>query len=79
MKDYTLTEQTMVRIPVGIARAVTLAIVCGAFWAGMQYFELREISRKISRLEEFERRIIRIETKLGISGDAPTTGTVAIY
>lgn len=79
MKDYTLTESSMVRIPVGIARAVTVAIACGAFWAGMQYFEIREISRRLAKLEEFERRIIRIETKLGISGEAPISGTVAIY
>lgn len=37
MKDYTLTEQTMARIPVGIAQAVTLATVAGVQTTGAKY------------------------------------------
>ena len=42
-------------------------MLAAAFWGGMVYFEIRQVAQRISKLEDHEKRIIRIETKLGLS------------
>ena len=62
-----LNEETTIELPVGIAWSVGVGMLAAAFWGGMVYFEIRQVSQRISRLEDHEKRIIRIETKLGLS------------
>ena len=62
-----LNEKTTIELPVGIAWSVGVGMLAAAFWGGMVYFEIRQVSQRISRLEDHEKRIIRIETKLGLS------------
>lgn len=62
-----LNEKTTIELPVGIAWSVGVGMLAAAFWGGMVYFEIRQVSQRISRLEDLEKRIIRIETKLGLS------------
>ena len=44
----------------------------------MVYFEIRQVSQRISRLEDHEKRIIRIETKLGLSSYNHYTNSVMV-
>lgn len=73
-----LNEKTTIELPVGIAWSVGVGMLAAAFWGGMVYFEIRQVSQRISRLEDHEKRIIRIETKLGISSYNHYTNSVMV-
>lgn len=74
-----INERTAIRLPVGIAWSVAVAMLGAAFWGGMVYFEIRQVSQRISKLEDHEKRIIRIETKLGISSYYHHTNSVMVF
>lgn len=73
-----LNEETTIELPVGIAWSVGVGMLAAAFWGGMVYFEIRQVSQRISRLEDHEKRIIRIETKLGLSSYNHYTNSVMV-
>lgn len=79
MEPTELNERTTIKLPVGIAWSVAVGMLAAAFWGGMVYFEIRQVSQRISKLEDHERRIIRIETKLGISSYNRHTNSVMVF
>lgn len=78
MDSTELNERTTIKLPVGIAWSAAVGMLAAAFWGGMVYFEIRQVSQRISKLEEHERRIIRIETKLGLSSYNHYTNSVML-
>jgi hypothetical protein len=74
-----LNEQTTIRLPVGVAWGLSAGLVGAAFWLGMGYFELRQMARKMDKIEDHDKRLIRIETKLGLSHHAPHTNSAVLY
>ena len=78
MDSTELNERTTIKLPVGVAWSVAIGMLVAAFWGGMVYFEIRQVAQRISKLEEHERRIIRIETKLGISSKNHYTNLVMV-
>lgn len=74
-----LNEQTTIRLPVGVAWGLCAGMIAAAFWLGMGYFELRQMARKMDRIEDHDKRLIRIETKLGLSHYTPNTNSAVLY
>lgn len=79
MEPTELNERTTIKLPVPIAWGFVIGIVCGSFFLGMSWFEIRQIARKVDKIEEHEKRIIRIETKLGISSYNRHTNSVMVF
>lgn len=79
MDSTELNERTTIKLPVGVAWSVAVGMLVAAFWGGMVYFEIRQVSQRISKLEDHEKRIIRIETKLGISSYNRRTNSVMVF
>ena len=73
-----LNEQTTIRLPVGVAWGLSAGLVGAAFWLGMGYFELRQMARKMDKIEDHDKRLIRIETKLGLSKYERNTNSVMV-
>lgn len=78
MDSTELNERTTIKLPVGIAWSAAVGMLAAAFWGGMVYFEIRQVAQRIGKLEEHERRIIRIETKLGLSSYNRHTNSVMV-
>lgn len=76
--EYSVNESTIIRIPVGMAWAMAVGLVAGAFFAAMVWIRVGAFSAVITHVEDHEKRMIRIETKLGISNQNRDTNSAMV-
>ncbi len=74
--EYSVNESTVIRIPIGMAWAMAVGLVAGAFFAAMVWIRVGAFSAVIDHVQDHEKRMIRIETKLGISKNNRDTNSV---
>ena len=72
--EYSVSESTIIRIPVGMAWAMAGGLIAGAFCAAMVWVRVGAFEVAIKRIEKLEERqiqsekdIISIKGRLGIS------------
>lgn len=73
-----LNEKTTIRLPVSIAWGFCLSIAAAAFWLGLGFFEFRQMAKKLDKVDDHDKRLIRIETKLGLSQYERSTNSVMV-
>lgn len=85
--EYSVSESTIIRIPIGMAWAMAGGLIASAFCAAMVWIRVGAFEVAVKRIEKLEERqiqsekdIIGIKSKLGISStEAEAIVTAANY